>query len=84
MEAPHAANWHENQWEAVTETDNVTILRIAAYKQTGKSKQTSQSELLKLREKKNCKLIDKKIPADKNVSVAEFEKLSNYKNLEIE
>ena len=28
-------------------------------------------------------MIDLKIPADKNVSVAEFEKLSKYKDLEI-
>ena len=33
---------------------------------------------------KTCKLIDVKIPADKNVSIAEFEKLSKYKGLEIE
>ena len=33
---------------------------------------------------KTCKLIDAKIPADKNVSVAEFEKLSKHKGLEIE
>ena len=29
-------------------------------------------------------MIDAKIPGDKNVSVAEFEKLSKYKDLEIE
>ena len=29
-------------------------------------------------------MIDAKIPADKNVSVAEFKKLSKYKDLEIE
>ena len=29
-------------------------------------------------------MIDVKIPTDKNVSVAEFEKLSKYKDLEIE
>ena len=33
---------------------------------------------------KTCKLIDAKIPADKNVSVVEFEKLSKHKGLEIE
>ena len=39
----------------------------------------------KLREKKTCKLISLKIiPVDKNVSIAEFEKLSKYKDLEIE
>ena len=31
---------------------------------------------------KTCKLIDAKIPADKNVSVVEFEKLSKHKGLE--
>ena len=33
---------------------------------------------------KTCKLVDVKIPADKNVSVAKFAKLSKYKDLEIE
>ena len=33
---------------------------------------------------RTCKLIDVKIPADKNISVAKFEKLSKYKDLEIE
>ena len=28
---------------------------------------------------KNCRLIDLKIPADKNVSVAEFKKLPQYR-----
>ena len=33
---------------------------------------------------KTCKLVDVKIPPDKNFSVAKFEKLSEYKDLEIE
>ena len=39
---------------------------------------------VKNKREKTCKLIDVKIPADKNVSIAEFEKLSKYKDLEIE
>ena len=48
--------------------------------QKNQSKQARHN--LKIREK-TCKLIDMKIPADKNVSVAEFEKLCIYKYLEI-
>ena len=36
------------------------------------------------KQEKSCKLIDLEILADKNISVAEFEKLSKYKYLEIE
>ena len=39
---------------------------------------------VKDKREKTCKLIDVKIPADKNISVAEFEKLSKYRKLEIE
>ena len=39
---------------------------------------------VKDKREKNCKLTDVKTSADKNVSVAEFEKLSKYKDLEIE
>ena len=49
-------------------------------RQKNQSKQARHN--LKIREK-TCKLIDMKIPADKNVSVAEFEKLCIYKYLEI-
>ena len=39
---------------------------------------------VKDKREKTCKLIDVKIPADKNISVAEFEKLSKYRKLKIE
>ena len=56
----------------------VPSYEITAYKQTVKATQTSQIKLLKIKEKK-CRLIVLKIPAGKNVSVAEFKKLPKYR-----
>lgn len=39
---------------------------------------------LKDKREKSCKMINFKTPANKNVSVAEFEKQSKYKDLETE
>ena len=39
---------------------------------------------IKYKREKTCKLMVVKIPEDKNTSVAEFEKVSKYKDLEIE
>ena len=78
---PHAENWYDHQPETVTETD-VTILWDCSIQTDRKMKVNNPD---KLREKKTCKLISLKIiPVDKNVSIAEFEKLSKYKDLEIE
>ena len=40
--------------------------------------------IIKDKEKNECVLIDVAVPADKNVSIKEFEKKSKYKDLEIE
>ena len=42
-EAQHAENWYERHPEAVTEAVMLPIYGITAYKQTEKSKQTSQT-----------------------------------------
>ena len=82
--AEHAENWYEHQPEAVTETDNVTILWDYSLQTDRKIKANKPDITVKNERERTCKLIDVKIPADKNASVAEFEKLSNYKDLEIE
>ena len=82
--AQHAENWYEHHPEAVTETDNVTILWNHSIPTDRKIQANKADITVKDKTEKTCKLIDAKIPADKNVSVAEFEKLSKYKDLEIE
>ena len=56
---------------------------ITVYKQT-KSKANKLDITVKDKREETCKLIDVKISADENFSVAEFEKLSKYEDLEIE
>ena len=72
----HAANLYMQQPEAVTEADNVSILWGYSI-QTNRKIKANKPNII-------CKLIDLKIPADKNVWVVEFEKLSKYKDLEVE
>ena len=40
--------------------------------------------VIKHNQNKTCQLIDVSVPSDSNISVKEFEKLSKYKDLEIE
>ena len=80
----NANNWYEHQPEAVTETDNVSILWDYSIQTDRKIKPNKPDITVKDKREKNCKLIDVKIIADKNVSLAEFERLSKYKDLEIE
>ena len=82
--AQNAENWYEHQPEAVTETDNVTILWNYSIQPVRKIKANKPEITTKDKREKTCKLVDVKIHADKNVSIAEFEKLSKYKNLEFE
>ena len=82
--AQHAKNWYEHQPEIVTETDIVTILWDYSIETNRKIKANKPDITVKNKREKSCKLIDVKTPADKNASVAEFEKLSKYKDLEIE
>ena len=40
--------------------------------------------IIKHKQNKTCQLIDMSVPSDSNISAKEFEKLSKYKDLEIE
>ena len=83
-EAQHAERWCKHQSEAVTETDNVAILWDYRIQTEIKIKAIKSDITVKGKREKNCELIDFKIAADKNVSVAEFEKSFKYKDLKIE
>ena len=82
--AQHAENWYEHQPEAVTETDNVTILWDYSTQTVRNIKANKPEIAVKDKREKTCKLVDVKIHADKNVSIAGFEKLPKYKNLDFE
>ena len=40
--------------------------------------------VIKHKQNKTCQLVDMSVPSDSNISAKEFEKLSKYKDLEIE
>ena len=82
-EAQHLENWDEHQPEVITETDNVRILWDYIIQTDRKIKARKPDITVKVKRKKTCKLIDVKVPADKHVSVAEFENMSKYKYLKI-
>ena len=65
----------------MTETEDVTILWD--YYTKGQRLEANKPGIAIKDKKKICKLMDVKVPSDLNISVAEFEKLSKYKELEI-
>ena len=78
------SNWYEQHPEAVTEGKNVTILWDFPV-HTDRMIQANRPDIV-VKDKRNstCLLIDMSVPTDKNVSAKVFEKLSKYKDLEIE
>ena len=68
----------------VTEKDNITILWDMTILTDHEKKANSPDIVMKDKQKKSCLLIDMSIPTEKNTSVKVTEKLSKYKDLEIE
>ena len=83
-EAPYARNWYEHHPEPVTEGDQVTILWDFPIHTDRTIKANRPDIVVKDLKKKKCTLIDMTVPADRNIAQKEFEKLSKYKDLEIE
>lgn len=78
------SNWYEHHPDAVTEGKNVTILWDFSI-QTDRAIQANRPDIvIKDRKNKECLLIDMSVPSDRNVSAKTFEKISKYKDLEIE
>ena len=78
------SNWYEHHPEPVTEGKNVTILWDFPV-HTDRMIQANRPDIV-VKDKRNstCLLIDMSVPTDKTVSAKVFEKLSKYKDLEIE
>ena len=78
------SNWYDHQPKTVTENEEVTILwdmPITTDKQINANR---PDIVVKDHKKKICYLLDISTPSDRNIANKEIEKLSKYKDLEIE
>ncbi|XP_068720702.1 uncharacterized protein [Montipora capricornis] len=76
--------WYEHEPQTVTERDNITILWDMPIQTDREIKANRPDIVIKDKKEKSCLLIDTSIPTEKNTSVKVTEKLSKYKDLEIE
>ena len=76
--------WYEHEPQTVTERDNITILWDMPIQTDREIKANRPDIVIKDQQEKSCLLIDMSIPTETNTSVKVTEKLSKYKDLEIE
>jgi len=81
---PAAEKWYDHQPQTVTENDNVTILWDMPVNTDREISANRPDIIIKNRQEKTCIMIDMAIPSERNVTIKEVEKLSKYKDLEIE
>ena len=79
-----AEKWYEHQPKTITENGEVTILWDMPIHTDREIKANRPDIIIKHKTKKECILIDMAIPSEHNTSVKVTEKLSKYKDLEIE
>lgn len=82
--AKHANHWYEHKPEPVVETKTATILWDFPINTDRTIKANRPDIVIKDHKNKFCLLIDPSVPSDNNVSTKEFDKLSKYKDLQIE
>ena len=76
--------WYEHEPLPVIDTPKVTILWYFPIR-TDRTIQANRPDIvIKHKQNKTCQLIYMSVPSDSNISAKEFEKLSKYKDLEIE
>lgn len=75
------ANWYEPHSDSVVEGADVPILWGFSINTNNTTKSPRYYDQ---RQKKVCTLIDMSVPSDKNISVKVIEKLSKYKDPEME
>ena len=79
-----AKNWFKQKPQKVVETESVTVLWDFPAR-TNRTIQANKPDItIKDHREKTFKLIDFTFPMDINISTEEFEKLSKYKDLQIE
>ena len=80
----HSAKWYKHKTPPVVEGENITILWDFSI-HTDRSIQANRPDIvIKDHKNKTCFLVDMAIPTDRNISIKEFDKLSKYKDLQIE
>ena len=76
--------WYEHEPPTVTENNDITILWDMPIHTDREIKANRPDIVIKNRNENTCLLIDMSIPSDLNTSIKVSEKLSKYKDLEIE
>ena len=76
--------WYEHEPPTVTENNDITILWDMPIHTDREIKANRPDIVIKNRNENTCLLIDMSIPSDLNTSINVSEKLSKYKDLEIE
>ena len=84
MNIDTSEKWYEHEPQTVTDKDNITILWDMPIQTDREIKANRSDIVIKKEQEKSCLLIDMSIPTEKNTSVKVTEKLSKYKDLEIE
>ena len=80
----HSAKWYEHTTPPIMEGENITILWDFSIN-TDRAIQANRPDVvIKYHKNKTCFLVDMAIPTDRNISIKEFDKLSKYKDLQIE
>ena len=81
---PTTTNWYEHETPPVMTNENATILWDFSI-QTDKTIKANRPDIIiKDKKEKTCLMLDVSIPSDKNTSLKIYEKISKYKDLEIE
>ena len=76
--------WYEHKPETVTENEEVTILWDLQIHTDRELSANKPDIVIKDHANRCCKLTDVSVPSDRNTSTKVSEKLSKYKDLEIE
>ena len=76
--------WYEHKPQTVTENERVTILWDMQIHTDKTIKANKPDIVIKDKKEKTCLLIDMAVPSERNTSIKVVEKLSKYKDLEIE
>ena len=76
--------WYEHQPSTVTESDEVTILWDMPIHTDRELKANKPDIVIKDKKENRCVIIDVAVPSESNTSIKVTEKLSKYKDLEIE
>ena len=81
---PTEEKWYKHKPDPVTEGQNATILWDFGINTDRTVRANRPDIVIKDYNRRTCLLIDMSVPSDRNLSGKELEKLSKYKDLEIE